>query len=179
MMDPKSIADLVSEDRLKLKKLYEDFRDQFFGFGRRYQLDDSDLSDIYQEAFLALRKHALSGRLEKVNCSMKTYLFQIGKHMIYDLFKYKGRNLPYEANLHIAGEEEIEVDIQQGDALSSQQRELRIRFKNLDEKCRKLLTLYYYRGLTLEEIAPVAGLRNANVVKVQKHRCLEKLRVST
>ena len=177
-MDPKSIADLVSEDRLKLKKLYETFRDQFFGFARRYQVDDSDLSDIYQEAFLALRKHALSGRLEKVNCSMKTYLFQIGKHMIYDLYKYKGRNVPYEANLHVERGEEIEVEINKGDSLNSEQRELRKRFKTLDQKCRELLTLYYFRGLTLEEIAPKAGLRNANVVKVQKHRCLEKLRVS-
>ena len=177
-MDPKSIADLVSEDRLKLKKIYEDFRDQFFGFGRRYQLDDSDLSDVYQEAFLALRKHALSGRLEKVNCSMKTYLFQIGKHMIYDLYKYRGRNIPYEANLHLEGSEQVEVEIEQGDALTSAQRALRKHFKALDEKCRELLTLYYYRGLTLEEIAPMAGLRNANVAKVQKHRCLQKLKVN-
>ena len=177
-MDPKSIADLRSEDRLKLKKLYETFRDQFFGFARRYQLDDSDLSDIYQEAFLALRKHAMSDRLEKVNCSMKTYLFQIGKHMIYDLFKYRGRNVAYEASLHIEGEETVEVEIDETDSLSPAQRALRKHFKALDEKCRELLTLYYYRGLTLEEIAPMAGLRNANVVKVQKHRCLQKLKVN-
>ena len=177
-MDPKSIADLRSEDRLQLKKLYEDFRDQFFGFARRYQLDDSDLSDIYQEAFLALRKHAIGGKLDKVNCSMKTYLFQIGKHMIYDLFKYKGRNVPYEANMHVERGEDVEITIEQGDGLNSAQRALRKYFKKKKKKCRELLTLYYYRGLTLEEIAPMAGLRNANVVKVQKHRCLQKLKVN-
>ena len=177
-MDPKSIADLRSEDRLTLKRLYEDFRGQFFGFARKYQLDDSDLSNIYQEAFLALRKHAINGRLEKVNCSMKTYLFQIGKHMIYDLFRYRGKNVPYEANLQVERGEEIEVVIDRGDNLSSAQRALRKHFKALDEKCKQLLTLYYYRGLTLEEIAPMAGLRNANVVKVQKHRCLQKLKVN-
>ena len=176
-MDPKSIADLLTEDRLKLRKVYEGFREQFFGFARRYPLDDSDLSDIYQEAFLALRKHAKEGKLEQVQCSMKTYLFQIGKYMIYDLYKYRGRNVPLESQLRVErGEEEVDVSLQAGDALSAVQRQLRKQLRILDEKCRELLTLFYFRGLTLEEIAPVAGLRNSNVVKVQKHRCLEKLR---
>ncbi|MEN8799747.1 MAG: sigma-70 family RNA polymerase sigma factor [Flavobacteriaceae bacterium] len=175
-MDPKKVSDLISEDRLKIKAIYDLFRNEFFGFARRYQLDDSDLSDIYQEAFLALMKHSKSGKLEKVKCSMKTYLFQIGKHMIYDLYKYKGKMVPYDANLRIERGEEINFTFDQSDALSAAQRELRKHFKTLDEKCRELLTLFYYRGLTLEEIAPKAGLRNANVAKVQKHRCLEKLR---
>ena len=52
-MEKDAITDLKSDDRLKLKALYNKYRSPFMGFGKRYQLDNAALADIYQEAFLA------------------------------------------------------------------------------------------------------------------------------
>ncbi len=100
-MDKDAIADLKPDDRLKLKALYHEYREAFLGFGQRYQLDKDALVDIYQEAFLALRKRGISGKLNEVNSSMKTYLFGIGKFMIYDTLKEKKKRASYEPHLHI------------------------------------------------------------------------------
>mgnify|MGYP001816558644 CR=1 FL=1 len=83
-MDKEIITILKSDDRLKIKALYNEFRSPFLGFGKGFHLDADALSDVYQEVFLALRKKAINDTLNEVKCSTKTYLFGIGKFMIYD-----------------------------------------------------------------------------------------------
>lgn len=175
-MDKEALADLKSDDRLKLKAIYNRYRAEFLGFGQRYHLDKDALADIYQEAFLALRKNALSGKLNELNCSMKTYLFGIGKYMIFDIHKEKKKRVTYEPNLHLADEDPFEVELETTPALTQEQQLLRTYFKELGEKCRQVLTLFYYRGLSIKEIAEQAGYNSENVVKAQKSRCLKQLR---
>lgn len=175
-MDQEALKELISEDRLKLKAIYNKFRAEFIGFGKRYNLDEDALADVYQEAFLALRKRAIQGKLKKVKSSMKTYLFGIGKYMIFDMLKEKKLSVAYESNLHIAGEEITEISVDQEHSLTEEQVLLRRNFKLLEENCRKVLTLFYYRGLSIKEIALEAGYKDENVVKATKSRCLKMLR---
>ncbi|WP_373517932.1 RNA polymerase sigma factor [Pricia sp.] len=175
-MDNQAVEDLRSDDRLKLKALYNQYRAEFLGFGKRYNLDQDALADVYQEAFLALRKRAINGKLGNIQSSLKTYLFGIGKHMIFDALKEKNRNVSYESNMHLVGEEIAEIELDAMPPLTQEQSLLRKYFKELGEKCRQVLTLFYYRGLNIEEIAQAAGYGNANVVKAQKSRCLKTLR---
>lgn len=175
-MDNQAVEDLRSDDRLKLKALYNQYRAEFLGFGKRYSLDQDALADVYQEAFLALRKRAINGKLGNIQSSLKTYLFGIGKYMIFDALKEKNRNVSYESNMHLVGEEIPAIELDSKPALTQEQLLLRKYFKELGEKCRQVLTLFYYRGLNIEEIAQAAGYGNANVVKAQKSRCLKTLR---
>ncbi len=175
-MDKTALKDLQSNDRLKLKALYNQFRAEFLNFGKRYNLDQDSLSDVYQEAFLALRKRALHGKLDDVQSSFKTYLFGIGKFKIYDVLKKKQLEEPYETKLHAVNEEIQMIEIDKEPQLSEKQTLLRKYFKELGEKCRQVLTMFYYRGLNIKEIAEQAGYGNDNVVKAQKSRCLKTLR---
>ncbi len=175
-MDKDALKDLQSNDRLKLKALYNQYRAEFIGFGRRYSLDQDALSDVYQESFLALRKRAVQGKLDSIDSSMKTYLFGIGKFKIYDTIKAKKREISYESQLHLVDEEVQEIEIETEPQLNEKQRLLRKYLKELGEKCRQVLTMFYYRGLSIKEIAEQAGYGNENVVKAQKSRCLKTLR---
>lgn len=175
-MDNQVVEDLKSDDRLKLKALYNQYRAEFLGFGKRYNLDQEALADVYQEAFLALRKQAIKGRLYSVNSSMKTYLFGIGKYMIFDVLKEKNRNVKLEPNLHLAGGEIGEIELGHSPSLTQEQLLLRKYFKELGEKCKQVLTLFYYRGLSIAEIVKLTGYENSNVVKAHKSRCLKTLR---
>ncbi|WP_254097249.1 RNA polymerase sigma factor [Aquimarina sp. Aq107] len=62
--------------------------------------------------------------------------------------------------------------------LTPQQELLRQHFKNLGKRCQEMLTLFYYRGLTIDEITESLGYENKNVVKSQKSRCLKSLKES-
>ncbi|WP_186435532.1 RNA polymerase sigma factor [Maribacter sp. MAR_2009_72] len=175
-MDKNAVKDLQSDDRLKLKALYNQYRAEFLGFGRYYNLDQDSLADVYQESFLALRKRALQGKLNTVESSMKTYLFGIGKFKIYDALKAKKKEVPYESKLHLVADEIPAIEIENPPQLNEKEQLLRKYLKELGEKCRLVLTLFYYRGLTIKEIAEHADYSNENVVKAQKSRCLKTLR---
>jgi len=174
-MDINEIHDLISDEPLRVKHLYLNHRKEFLGFGKRYGLNEDELKDIYQEAFLAIRKHALNGRLLDVRSSFKTYLFGIGKHKILDIIKTKKNQVSFEELYkNFVGEEELLVT--EAVNLSPQQTKLRTYFKKLGEKCKEVLTLFYYRGLTIAEIVEHAGYSNANVVKAHKSRCMKSLK---
>lgn len=175
-MDKETIADLKSDDRLKLKALYNEYRASFLGFGKGFRLDEDALSDVYQEAFLALRKKAINGKLNEVKCSMKTYLFGIGKFMIYDTLKEKKIKRPYQSHMHLATEDFPEIELENTQALTEEQQLLRRYFKRLGEKCRSLLTFYYYRGLSIKEIVVMGAYKDENSVKSSKSRCVKQLR---
>ncbi|XLS29147.1 RNA polymerase sigma factor [Flavobacteriaceae bacterium M23B6Z8] len=175
-MDRQELADLISEDRLRLKNLYNKYRAPFLNFGRKYGLDEYALSDVYQEAFIALYKRGVNGKLNKVSSSMQTYLFGIGKFMIYDVLKKNSRQRSLENLLRNTEEEEEEEVVQTSATLTNEQKLLQNSFKKLGEKCQQVLTLFYYRGLTIEEIVAHSGYENANTVKAQKSRCLRSLK---
>ena len=174
-MDKAIIETLKNNDRLKLKALYNEHRNAFFGFAKKYGLSETELADVYQEAFLALRKHAIKGTLDSVSTQCSTYLFGIGKFMIYDRLKDKKRSVSYEPKLHKVDAIE-EIVVEASPSLTQEQQLLRTYFQKLGKKCQEVLTLFYYRGLTIDEIVEKSGYDNPNVVKAQKSRCLKTLK---
>lgn len=164
-----------NDDKL-IKELYGRFRDEFFAFSKNYRIEENDCADIYQEAFLGIRKHAISGKLYAVESSFKTYLFGIGKHLIYDKHKDYASKRPYNAKLHMTASdyEPIEVDLEK--ELTVEQKLLRHHFNQLGKSCQQMLTLSFYRGLTNEEIAKQLGYESETVVRSHKSRCLKTLK---
>ena len=175
-MDLTQVEDLKSDDRLKLKALYNNYRDAFLHFGKGLGASEQTVLDIYQNAFLALRKRAVQGKLDNLQSSLKTYLFGIGKFMLFDALKKEGRTISMENPLQLVDEAVEEISIVHGHELTKEQQLLRTFFVKLGKKCQLVLTLYYYRGLTIEEIVEKTDYGNANTVKAQKSRCLKSLK---
>lgn len=176
-MDKNQINYLIHSNQKEVSKLYNANRDAFLNFGKKYGLNYDDLCDIYQEAFIALRKHAINGKLETVKSSLKTYLFGIGKFMIFDLLKDKKKTTelkPAAFGIH----DSIELISTENDeeALSHEQILLRTYFKKLGKKCQDMLTLFYSRGLSIDEIVEHTDYTDGSVVRSQKSRCLKTLK---
>lgn len=175
-MNVEDIISLKENNSLEIKELYETHHSSFFGFGKKYGISKEELADIYQESFLALRKHAISGKLDRINCSIKTYLFGIGKYLIFDELKRKKKFVPLLHNLE--GDVDVIAVITRPneEPLTLEQRLLRDNFKKLGKKCQHMLTLFFYRGLSNEEIFQKEGYENEAVVRSQKSRCLKSLK---
>jgi RNA polymerase sigma factor (sigma-70 family) len=180
-MDKSLIKILINAKPKEISKLYQEHRDIFLNFGKKYGLDYDDLSDIYQEAFIAIRGHALNGKLFKVKSSFRTYLFGIGKFMIYDLLKEKQKTGSINDFLHVVKNEDevsyefIKIDKNEND-LSQDQKVLQHFFKKLGKKCQELLTLFYSKGLSVDEIVETSNYNSNGVVRSQKSRCIKQLR---
>ncbi|KAA1247514.1 RNA polymerase sigma factor [Aquimarina sp. RZ0] len=158
-----------------LEKIYNEYRSSFLQFAKKYELDHDSVIDVYQDAFIALREHAIQGKLDNIKSSVKTYLFSIGKYMIYDLLRKQKKTIPYEHSVEFKETADEEFFFEEPE-LTSKQQLLRQYFKNLGKRCQEMLTLFYYRGLTIDEITESLGYENKNVVKSQKSRCLKSLK---
>jgi RNA polymerase sigma factor (sigma-70 family) len=176
-MEEDHIKILVHGNPIEVGKLYNGHREAFLNFGKKYGLSYDDLSDIYQEAFIALRKHALNGKLDTVKSSLKTYLFGIAKFMIFDLLKEKKKTREYNPSTHGIHDsiDVIATDIGD-DGLSHEQVLLQSHFKKLGKKCQEMLTLFYSRGLSIDEIVEHTDYTDGSVVRSQKSRCLKTLK---
>jgi len=170
-----ALASLIKDRNQSLEKIYNEYRSSFLQFAKKYDIDHASLIDIYQDAFIALREHAINGKLENIKSSVKTYLFSIGKYMIYDHLRMQKKTVSIE-NSGFKDISDTENPILEYPQLTPQQQLLQRHFKTLGKRCQEMLTLFYYRGLTIEEITENLGYENKNVVKSQKSRCLKSLK---
>jgi RNA polymerase sigma-70 factor (ECF subfamily) len=89
--------------------------------------------------------------------------------MIYTRFKKKVTQVSVIENLTV--EEEYKEE-----GISTEQKLLTKHFKNLSESCQEILRLFYYRGLTVQEIVDGTHYKDRNTVKSHKSRCLKGLK---
>lgn len=175
-MEQHYVDALKTDNHTITKELYNTNRVPFLVFAKRYNIIEADGVDIYQEAFISLRKHAISEKLYSINCSMKTYLFGIGKHLIYKKLKENSLKTNYDSILHKIDHDYEEIRIDSENELTEEQQILKRHFKQLGKSCQQMLTLSFYRGLTNEEIAELEGYDSEAVVRSQKSRCLKTLK---
>lgn len=177
MNDETLISRLKKGDRDALKDIYLNFKSEFFRFSSRYDIEDEVLEDIYQDAIIILWEKAQMGKIDNLTCTIKTYLFSIAKYMIYD-YSRKSSKIMFSLDDYVLDnydQETVEEMRYDGD-LNPYQLKLLNNFKKLGDKCREVLSLFYYRGFTIDEIMEDQGYENKNVVKSQKSRCLKSLK---
>lgn len=177
MSEDKVISLLRNGDRETLRRLYESYRNEFTGFAGKFGVSATDSEDIYQDAIIVTYEKARSGQLESLDCSLKTYLFSVGKYMMLNHRRSQQRTLramrDYEYD---EADYDLMEKVMNREPVSEYQQKLLENFKRLGETCRRMLDLFYRHGLTLDQIMETMGYDNKNVVKSQKSRCLKTLR---
>lgn len=173
-----ALEDLKQGSDSVLKKVYEENRDKFLNFARRYHLSEEENIDIYQDAYIIFYDNIMSGKVKEFTSSISTYLFGIGKYLIFDQMKKNKNTVRSEYDLSAVGKEDelvstLEIEER---GLSPEQELLQKHFSTLGKKCQELLTLFYYRGYTINEIMKAENYNSENVVKASKSRCMKSLR---
>ncbi len=172
MPEPENFADLLKKNDEAIRKLYEDNRNGFILFAKRYDLDQEDIVDIYQDAIIALCENATKGKLDNLQSTVKTYLFAIGKFMIFQKLKTINRVLPLEDSDFIT----MEWNDYNEEKNDFQVAALQKNFSKLGQQCQKVLRFFYYEEKKLDEIQEILNYTNKDVLKSQKSRCLKQLK---
>jgi RNA polymerase sigma factor (sigma-70 family) len=167
---------LKKGDKDALKRLYLEYRSAFIYFAWKFSKNSDDILDVYQDTIIVLQEKAIKGELDELKCTLKTYLFGIGKYMLYEKIR-KQKKLVSPMKLEQEGYDyhDIAIDFLQ-DQPNKMQQQLQGAFVTLGKKCKEILTLFYYRGYTINEIRETLNYPNTNVVKSQKSRCLKQLK---
>lgn len=166
------IAQIKSGDQKAAEKIYNQYRKEFLVYASRLSISDEDAADIYQDSMVTLYENIVSGKLTTLTSSIKTYLFAIGKHKIYSRLKLKDSEANLEEYGFLFQEKGDEEFLLREESIEKLQKG----YRELGDKCRKVLKLFYYENRSIEEIKVSLGYTSKDVVKSQKSRCIKQLR---
>lgn len=172
-------------------ELYDSLRGRFVNFirSRFGQLDDEEIDDIYNDAFMAAYDNIQAGRVAD-DTKWDAYIMRIGYNQATTTVKKKAIFVGPRQHDDEDDEEQAErrwdIAVSIGDALGGddedeQEKQQKIdvllrELAKLKPPCATILTDYYFGGLSLGEIMDELRFSSIANLKVKKMRCMESAR---
>lgn len=165
----RNISQPVSENifsEKSMEQLYTLYRGRFIGYiQKRYQLEKEMVSDIYHDSFLLMMDNIRTGKYQKQDASLLTYLLGIGKNLV--LKKLRKKN---ERPLVAGWISELLPDTDWKSALEEAGRLI----GEGETVCNQILQLFYWEKLSMSDIAERLGYQSAEVAKSKKNSCMRR-----
>lgn len=162
----------LEDDNADLIFFYEKTKGPFINFAvSNYELDRSTAEDIYQNCFIEFYKNLKKGKIQKLNSSLRTYLFGIGKNLLNDYQRRQKRM--DEVMLD-------DLDIINGNYYSDKwnivQDLVYDTVQQMEEPCNTILNLFYWKKKSMKEIASECNLKSEQLARNKKCSCMKKLK---
>jgi len=173
--DENIIARIKRGDEAVLRELYLRNYRIILNHITRNSGSEEEARDIFQEAIVVLWEKTVQDRLS-LTSSIGTYLFKVCENLWLKELRKK-KNFPqdklqaYEEIIDDVGSTEDE-EIQ----LNRRQQIVQQCMSDLKETCRAIIHYFYFDRLSMKDIALKLGLKNEDVAKNIKSRCLKKLK---
>ena len=158
-----------------LVEFYKNYRKEFLSWSfKTYGASEADALDCFQDAMIVFYRNVLDGKISELLSSEKTYLFSIGRNLLFRKFKKASREIHLEnQNDGIQDIGGIEFsELFHGNTLENRIAEI---VKTMRDPCKSILRYFYFRGFSMEEIAEEMSYKNAQTVKAQKVRCIKEI----
>lgn len=123
-----------------------------------------EAKDIFQEALIVFWRKAMSPDFE-LTSKISTYIYSICQNLWRKELDRKKR-LSYE---EADGIQESNFDKKEKEKLVHQC------INALGDTCKQVLTLYYFDGMSMNDIAEKLGFSNADTAKTKKYKCKKEL----
>lgn len=129
--------------------------------------DDDAVNDVMQDTMIAVWKNASKTDF-LLRSKLSTYIMAIAKNLWFKELKKRSRfKVVDETNSLFGGSEEMPMNMDQSI--------IRHLIEDMDSTCKKLLSHFYFDGLSTQIIAEKMGFANANSVKSKKYQCFKKI----
>ncbi len=165
------------EGRLEklMEEIYTGYRPEFLSWlQREFQISAYYASEIYQKTMVIFYSNIKNGKLHTLTSKLKTYIFGIGKHVLFELRREDKGSTPYdEIPLEVQG---LDLGYLEREKQQHQDSLVQLFLSKLSEKCRKILELYYFHNFSMEAIANNLNYQSEDVAKKSKYECLKRLR---
>lgn len=125
---------------------------------------EEEAKDIYQDALIVFWQKAIGGNFT-LTSKISTYLYSICLNLWRKELERKSK---------LSNEEKDEAEWMEDD------KKERIKIINecinaLGETCRKVLSYYYFDGMTMSDIAEKMNFANPDTAKTKKYKCKQRL----
>lgn len=178
----------ISLQNIELNRFISDEKNKVFAYLRKtFSVSDDDLSDIYQESSVALFMNIRDGKLTNLTSSLSTYFLRV---CINQTLKFLGKQkkvVPLFDDNRLTNKDSFRPDKidelyqlctedEEAEKISRSEKIVLTILESMPDTCKNVFQGYYWDNLTTTTIADMFGFANANSVKTQKYKCLQKFR---
>lgn len=158
--DEQLVVEIQEGNLLSFEILVRRYQNRVIGFVNRIVFDSKTAEEVAQDAFLKTYK-----KIDKINTQKKfsTFLFEVAKNTAIDYWRKKKKEISLSENFSVVGASvEEKIDVQEALA-------------KLPENYKKIVGLYYFSGLSYEEISKKLRIP-INTVRTHLRRAKLKLK---
>lgn len=176
MKEKDSIIALLQTNKSEaFKAMYLQYYRMCLYFIKQNNGSEIEAQDIFQEIMLIIYEQFVIED-KSIECSIKTYIYSINRN----LWLNKLKEMNKKVSIH-EFEDFLEVNVDDRSIDLKQEDEKRFSIlenslKQLGEKCKQILQLFYYEKKSMELIAEQLNYTNALNAKNQKYKCLKQLK---
>ena len=183
MTDTQLLIGIMQNDERAWRFICKNMKSGFASIiGQKFSFNkllNEDVEDIFQESCIVLMQKVKSGGVTITReGALFSYLVQIGKLTACNLVR-KRRALTQEEvvtiseNLH---KEDVDNEISVDEKQKSQDEFLDRVFDSIPSDCKTLLKHFYWGKKSMDDIASILGMRNADSAKTKKNKCMNKFK---
>jgi RNA polymerase sigma factor (sigma-70 family) len=175
IVDQDLLEGLANHEPKTLRQLYREFFPMICHMVTTNQGNEEDAKDLFQDGLMVVYAKAKDPEF-RLQCKLKTYIYAVC-HRLW-LKHLHQRHQPFL----IGGANQDEVPATLEEDLKDhwkREEEFRMMDKALDklgEPCKGLLTAFYLKKHSMQEIAAQFGYTSPDNAKTQKYKCLNRLR---
>lgn len=154
---------------------------------KKFSISDDDLDDIYQESSMALFLNIQEGQLTNLTSTLSTYFLRICINQALKFIGKQQKLVPLFDDSSITNKDEFRSDKidelyrlctedEDAEKVALSERIVQNIIEVMPDTCKNIFQGYYWDNLTTSTIADMFGFANANSVKAQKYKCIQKFR---
>lgn len=178
----------ISLENIELNRFISDEQGKVLSYLRKtFSVPDDDLNDIYQESSTALFLNIRDGKLSNLTSSLSTYFLRVCINQTLKFIGKRQKVLPLFNDSTITNKDAFRSDKidelyqlctedEDAEKVSRSEKIVQSIIDSMQDTCKNIFKGYYWDNFTTSTIADMFGFANANSVKAQKYKCLQKFR---
>jgi RNA polymerase sigma factor (sigma-70 family) len=182
------MAKEINIQGLELNRFISEEKGKVLSYLRKtFAVSDDDLYDIYQESSTALYLNVRDGKLSNLTSTLSTYFLRICINQTLKFLGKQKKTVPLFDESRLTNKDVFRPDKidelyqlctedEESAKVSRSEKIVQSIIDSMPETCKNVFQGYYWDNLTTTTIAGMFGFANANSVKTQKYKCLQKFR---
>lgn len=182
------MAKVIKLNNTELNRFIDEERNKVQAYLRKkFSISDDDFSDIYQEASLALYLNIRDSKLSNLTSSLSTYFLRICINQTLKFIGKQKKVVPLFDDSTLTNKDtflpdkidelyQLCTENEDAETVSRSEKIVQDIIESMPDTCKNVFQGYYWDNLTTTTIADMFGFANANSVKTQKYKCLQKFR---
>ena len=178
----------ITIDNIELNRFISDEQGKVLSYLRKtFSVSDDDFNDIYQESSTALFLNIRDGKLSNLTSSLSTYFLRVCINQTLKFIGKRQKVVPLFNDSTLTNKDVFRPDKidelyqlctedEEAEKVTCLEKIVQSIIESMPDTCKNVFQGYYWDNLTTTTIADMYGFSNANSVKTQKYKCLQKFR---